>query len=167
MLGALAVAGCAAGGPEAAQAWALEDGVVTKAEYHKAVGGFLTCLREAGYEVTEPVISPMDGLTLLYDIVPSGEPAAWNEKLESCNHRHLSHIEPAYVEAIEHVMDESLRQGVAQCLAKKGITAKGSERNATDFVAASGNRPLVVMECVTTTARAIFPGLPNELKVVY
>lgn len=163
------VAGCSGGasGPEDHQAWALGDGAVSQQEYHTAVDSFITCMRTAGFTVTKPVLSPIDGLTLLYDIVPSGEPAVWNETLESCNQRHLSHIEPAYVESAPHVMQPLLRKAVAKCLARQGVSTKGSESNATEFVAATGNRSLLVMKCVTTTARTLFPELPHRLRVLY
>ena len=46
---AVMVAGCSGGatGPQQYQAWALDDGVVSKEEYHTAVSEFITCVRAA------------------------------------------------------------------------------------------------------------------------
>lgn len=149
------------------QAWALGDGTATQAEYHTAVERFISCMHDAGHGSTEPIVSPIDGLTLLYDIVPDGDPVAWNETIEACNARHLSHIEPAYVESQEHVMDVSLRQGTVDCLMRQGVTLSGHERNVTDFVTAAGGRTPMVLSCVINTARALFPKLPSDVKILY
>src|SRR5687768_11150508 len=58
----------------AGQQWALGDGVVSAAEYRTAVERFRACVQAGGYQVGTPVTSPIDGLSLVYDITPSGEP---------------------------------------------------------------------------------------------
>jgi hypothetical protein len=153
--------------PQQEQAWALGDGIVTQEEYHTAVDRFISCMRDAGFDSTRPVLSPIDGVSLLYDIVPGGDPAVWNKTIDSCNALHISHIEPAYVESQEHVMAAPLRQGVTDCVASKGIRRAGSERNVTDFVSAAGGQVPTVMECVVNVARELFPELPSDLKILY
>lgn len=97
-----------------------QDGVVTLAEYHMVVDRFITCARDAGYEVSEPVLSPIDGLRLLYSIAPSGEPRIYNDAVQSCNLSHISLTEPAFVESQSQVMNETLRQAVVTCLQDQG-----------------------------------------------
>jgi len=151
--------------PESAQGWALDDHVVTQDEYRAAVTGFISCMAAAGYQSTEPVVSPVDGITLLYDITPEGDPKIWNEKIETCNLLHLSHIEPAYLESRQQIMDESLREATITCLDNQGIGMTGRERVVADFAAAAGERTQTVMECVTDSARKLFPELPDELTI--
>jgi hypothetical protein len=163
-----AVGSCSASvDAEQAQAWALGDGIVTQEEYHTAVDRFIACMRDAGFESTKPIVSPIDGATLLYDVIPGGDPAAWNETIDRCNTHHVSRIEPAYVESQDHVMVAPLRQAVAGCVTSKGFKLAGEERNATDFVAAAGGQARPVMECVVEMARELFPELPSDVKVLY
>lgn len=172
---AVAVTGCSlatgAGGqgpasvdPLQEQDWALGDGVVTVMEYHMAVDRFVTCVRDAGYEVSEPVLSPIDGLSLLYDIVPSGEPRIYNDAVQSCNLSHISLTEPAFVESQSQVMNETLRQAVVECLRGQGITVTGEERNATEFAAVTRNNQ-VTLNCVFDSTHKLFPELPDVLTV--
>jgi hypothetical protein len=152
--------------PQRTQAWALGDGVVTKEEYTAAVKAFRGCITAAGYRVSEPMISPVDGLTLLYDLLPSGDPKVWNKAIEACNLRHISHIEPAYVEGHTQMMAVRLRAATANCLTRQGIALKGGEKNLADFISAAGmRRRQSVMDCVVKAARELFPNLPDELVI--
>lgn len=172
---AAAAAGCAPdagrsvrGAPEETslpgQQWALEDGRVDAAEYGRAMNEFISCVRGAGYEVTDPVISPIDGLSLLYQITPSGDPASYNEAVQRCNLSHLSMVEPTYVESHPKVMEETLRSAVVRCLRGRGRTASGDERNATELAEAARDEPAVV-ECITESRVRLFPELPDEAVV--
>lgn len=150
--------------PEA-QAWALDDGVVTESEYRSAIDGFVSCMRDAGYAISDPVLSPVDGLTLLYDLDPSGPPDAWNKKVEECDASYVSQIEPTYVEARDQVMEPSLRSATARCLSDKEIKLSGKEQNVKEFSDSANDPGNVVMQCVTTAMRELFPGYSNYLKV--
>ncbi|MGH3930712.1 MAG: hypothetical protein ACRDTF_12120 [Pseudonocardiaceae bacterium] len=151
--------------PDVEQAWALGDGMVDQYEYRTAMERFVSCLADSGYQVTAPVLSPIDQLTLLYDIVPEGDPDTWNRNVETCNLRHFSHIELTYVEAREQVMDDSLRSSAASCLSGKGVVLTGGERNVEDFVIAAGGDGATAMDCVLVSARRLFPGLPSVVKI--
>lgn len=150
---------------EKAQAWALSDGVVTEAEYRTAIERFISCVRDAGYEVTDPVLSPIDRLTLLYDLTANGDRERWNKRIEYCNDTEVSYIEPRYVEAREQVMEPSLRAASAECLNHRGFELTGNERNVRDFVKATNGSTATVMECVTPALQRLFPNVPGFLKV--
>jgi hypothetical protein len=165
-----AVSGCAAadarGGQENSgdislpgQAWALGNGKVTAAEYRTAVDRFVSCVRDAGYPVSEPVLSPADNLTLLYDITPSGEPDRYNKAVQDCNLSHLSLIEPTFVEARRQVMDRSLRAAVGACLRRQGVSLTARERSLSDF-AVSAKADTKVVDCVTGQWANVYPELP-------
>ncbi len=151
--------------PPTAQAWALDDDTVTEHEYQKAIGDFVACIKAAGYDASTPVLSPIDGLTMLFDLKASGDMNVYNTKMETCNQTHLSHIEPAYVEQRRQVMDTRLRDATARCMTDKGIKLTGREANAGDFAAATHNAMATVMECVRPAAHELFPNLPTEIKV--
>ena len=143
----------------------MADGVVSEDEYRKAIDGFVSCVRDAGYPVTDPVLSPIDGLTLLYDLAPSGDPDAWNKKTEDCNQAHVSHIEPAYVEGRKQTMAPALQAATVKCLRGKGFALPDKERDVKDFVEATDHVGNAVMECVTTAMEREFPAMPDLLKI--
>ncbi|MFE3716374.1 hypothetical protein [Streptomyces cyaneofuscatus] len=146
--------------PLPGQEWALEDGKVTAAEYRTAMTRFVSCVRDAGYSVSDPVRSPADNLTLIYDMTPSGDTDVYNEAVQDCNLSHLSLIEPTFVEAHPQVMDEALRVAVRGCLAGQGIPVTAEERNLTDF-ATSAEDETKVVDCVTAQWGSVYPKLPT------
>jgi hypothetical protein len=154
--------------PLQAQAWALGDGVVTEDEYRTAVEKFRSCMKDSGYTVTPPVLSPIDGLTLLYDAIPTGDVKTWNVKIEECNLTTVSHVEPGYVESHTQVMDEKVRRATIDCLVAKGIKTSGTERNIQEFQAvAAKNKKETIMGCIMKSARDIYPDLPHQITVRY
>ncbi|MEV6331596.1 hypothetical protein [Streptomyces sp. NPDC051909] len=167
------VAGCAQalpadGGRESGdiplpgQEWALKDGRVDAAEYRTATGRFVACVRKAGYPVTEPVVSPADRLTLIYEITPSGDPTTYNNAVQDCNLAHLSMVAPTYVEARPQTMDAPLRTAVGDCLRRRGVRLTAGERNLRDFARSAGDETWVV-DCVTSVWQKVYPDLPAEV----
>ncbi len=148
----------------AAQAWALNDGTVTDEEYRQAVDGFAKCVREAGFPVADAVLSPVDGLTLLYGIPPTGDPDAWSKAVEDCNLAHISHVEPTYVEAREQKMTPELRDATARCLRDERVRVAGTERNVKEFVDTAG-KSAEVLKCVSASAQRLYPDLPGFLRI--
>lgn len=148
----------------AAQDWALADGAVTDGEYRQAIDGFAKCVRDAGFPVDDAVLSPVDGLTLLYGIPPTGDPEAWSKAVEDCNLAHISHVEPTYVEARDQRMTPELRDAAVKCLRAKDVRANGTERNVKELVDTAG-QSTDVLDCVSGSARQLFPELPGFLKI--
>jgi hypothetical protein len=146
------------------QVWALEDGAVTGDEYHTAVDRFLACVRQAGYGTGEPARSPVDGVTLVYDMDRTGDPQAFNNSVQACNLAHVSAIEPAFVESQPQTMDDRLRREVARCLRSKGHAVSGRERNARELAAAAVDGT-VVIDCTADALQFLYPGLPSEVTV--
>ncbi|WP_143036065.1 hypothetical protein [Lentzea fradiae] len=139
--------------------------MVTETEYRTAIDGFVSCMRKFDYDVTDPVLSPIDGLTLLYDLHPTGDPDTWNKNLDGCDSSFVSQIEPVYVEARTQVMEPSLRDATAQCLAERGADLGGEERNVKNFVDTTGNSDNIVMRCVSDAMKRLFPDYPGFLKI--
>ncbi|MER5227208.1 hypothetical protein [Streptomyces flaveus] len=173
--GILAAVGCtpttAGGGQEnpsdaplPGQHWAVHDGRVTAAEYRTAVARFISCVRDAGYTVDDPVRSPLDNLTLIYDITPSGDPDVYNQAVQNCNLSHLTMIEPKFVEAHPQVMDKPLRTAVSTCLRRQGISLTRREHSLPDFAASTGSKTTIV-DCVTQNWARVYPELPATLPI--
>lgn len=150
---------------KAAQAWALGDGIVTDAEYRGAADKYIGCMADAGYSATKPVVSPIDGLTLLFDIEPFGDPAVYNEKLDYCNGQHFSWIEPTFVEARKQVMAAPLREATVACLRDKGFKPTGAESSVGEFRKTADDSVDAAMACVMSAAAALYPELPETLKI--
>ncbi|MFV2084750.1 hypothetical protein [Micromonospora sp. LOL_021] len=178
VLGVALVAGCARGAEESpssepvsgenypeSQDWALADGVVSADEYVQAIDKYVSCVRNSGYRVTDPVQSPIDGLTLLFDITPEGDPGLWSATVEDCNVDHLSHIEPAYVEAHDQSMTIELRDVTAECLESNGVAVSKLEQNVVDFVSSAKGNTKLVMSCISTSMKTLYPDMPGFLKV--
>ncbi|MFP3969416.1 hypothetical protein SMC26_44475, partial [Actinomadura fulvescens] len=102
-----------------------------KTEYSTAVDHYRACVTSAGYQVTPAVLSPVDGLTMQFEAKLSGDPTVYNQAVDDCNHRHLSHIEPAYFERHTQVMNTRLRSATAACLAGKHAVVTGKEKKHT------------------------------------
>jgi hypothetical protein len=148
------------------QAWALADGMVTDAEYRSATTKFTACIKKAGLRVTTPQISPIDGITLLYDIAETGDPDKWSKNVEACSETEVSQIESEYLAGHRQLMDPRLRIAVTACLSAKGFPLKGLEQNVADFVQATkitDGQP--VNECVSRTFPKVFPDAPEVIKI--
>jgi len=148
-----------------AQAWALDDGVVTPLEYRAAVEKFVSCLTTSGYNAAIVSLSPIDNLTWLTHLVPSGDPTVYNTQVQRCNLASLSGIEPKYVESHVQVMEESLRPRVRECLSARGVKTTGSETNAPQFNVSAGEATGAVVECILKTARDRHPDLPPVITI--
>ncbi|MFJ7042891.1 hypothetical protein ACIQVC_05730 [Streptomyces sp. NPDC101112] len=168
-----AVTGCAparpGGGQESSgdiplpgQEWALKDGKVSTAEYRTAMDRFISCVRDAGYPVSDPVRSPADNLTLIYDMTLKGKPHVFNTTVQRCNTAHLSLIEPTFVEAHTQVMATPLRAAVSECLRHKGVALTRREHNLMDF-AFSAQSETKVVDCVTKRWTKVYPTLPTAV----
>lgn len=138
----------------AEQAEILGDGVVTASEYEAAIDRTIACIRSAGYEVSEPVINPTDGLSLIIDL---GDAPAGPDVL-SCQEEQQSLVEGAYRSTQVHVMDARV-MGVAQtCLQGMGFTVTGNETNASELVDSIGvGHAGPLTECVAEGVRQFFP----------
>jgi len=148
------------------QAWALADGIVTDAEYRGATGKFTACIKKAGLRITTPEVSPIDGITLLYDIAETGDPDKWSKNVEGCSEAEVSQIESAYIGERRQLMDPRLRIAVANCLSTKGVQLKGLEQNVADFVQATKTTDgRAVTECVSVTFPKVFPKAPQVIKI--
>jgi hypothetical protein len=167
---AILLAGCAVGGRGgAAPTASTSPPRVDDATYHAAVTLLLDCMRRFGYEVTGPVVSPLDGIQLLRSVAPpdSGSVDIYNARLEACERKsELARIEPAYLEQHTPVMAKRMRPAASRCLAAQGVTPTGRETTYTDFVSRA-RRPSDFNHCATEAARRLYPDLPEEIVVFY
>jgi len=62
-------------------------------------------------------------------------------------------------------MDTSLRRAVSQCLRKRDLRPRESDRSFPDFLAVShtAEEKNIVLGCVITTTHRLFPELPDNI----
>lgn len=143
--------------------------VASEAAYRTAVTSFLTCMRDYGYRVSGPVVSPLDRRTLLRDVVtPSdGRPAEYNARLTGCEERaELPVVEPAYLATHPPSLHPALLGDAAECLQRQGVRSRGGEVAYGDFVR-QAPVPSDFGQCLTSAMRREFPGLPDRITVFY
>jgi hypothetical protein len=162
-LAVLLLAGCAGAGGQGPST------PPSAAEYRAAVMAFLTCMKGYGYQVSGPVLSPLDQVMLLRDVVtPSdGRPAEYNDRLAGCEQdAGLPTIEPAYLQARPPSLHPRLRDDALACLGHQGVTPHGGEQAYGDY-ARQATTTQDFGQCLTKAMRTEFPGLPPRITVFY
>lgn len=118
---------------------ALQDGVVSLAEYRAAVEGLRSCWLQLNIATSEPYIDPIDGIQFLYEPIVIGElPEGASELQEVCRARHLNDVEYAYVSTREPRMDTRLMSAIVGCLALAGYQTSGVHVSLQDLSEAVG-----------------------------
>lgn len=109
----------AAGHAESAEM--LADGIVDKADYDKAFGNLVGCMRDGGYDVSDPVISPADGLSFTFEYDPQGRDLReMSEDSLACEQKYWFAISAGYMATNEQRMEEPLRASMQRCMKTAG-----------------------------------------------
>ncbi|BEL06199.1 hypothetical protein Q0Z83_043900 [Actinoplanes sichuanensis] len=141
----------------------------TEAMYRDAVTTFLECMKDFGYQVSGPAVSPLDQRMLLRDVVvPSdGRPDEYNRRLAGCDRKaKLGTVEPAYLGSHQPSLHPRLRDDAVACLHRQGVTAHGAEVTYGDYV----SQATVTQDfgqCLVGAMQAAFPELPPRVTVFY
>lgn len=148
------------------QAALLEDGVASAEDYDEAFRLMRGCMEEGGVTLTEPVVSPADGLRYIWDFDANGlAPEAIDELQLECESVYWTSVSAAYPDTHAHVMDEPLRLAAIECLRAEGYELSGEERNfvelAGDPEADGGVRREAAADCVFREAHELYPELPS------
>lgn len=108
----------------------LSDGVIDKADYDQAFTNLEQCMTGLGYTVTDPVVSPADGLSLLFGYVNPGRAP---EKLDSdsleCETKFWAAVTTVYTNTNEQTTEEAVRVAAIDCLNAKGFKVPAEARN--------------------------------------
>lgn len=142
------------------QADILSDGVVSAAEYDSAFQELRRCLEAAGFEVTAPLISPVNGFTYEY-VADFGdrEMSGALKDLDSCEASHFSSVARAFSLSNIPEMESSLARAVFDCLERKGLDTRGDEANLRQFVESVGEE--AALSCTLESAQVLFPDYPS------
>lgn len=115
----------------------LRDGFVDKGDYDKAFANLERCMTDLGYTVTEPLISPADGLSFLFEY---GNPGRAQDKFQSdsleCETKFWAVASAVYLNTTEQVTEEAVRVAAIECMNKKGFDVPQDAKN---FKAMSGD----------------------------
>ena len=151
---------------------ALEDGVISMDEYLLAAGRYQTCLRELGIVIGGPGLSPVDNVSLLWDLpddVAGGEDVAAGSKVCA---DHWLPVAGAYLDSHEQRMNDDLQKSVSTCMTTAGYDLSGEEETVPDFMgpsssnAAQTRRQADAEQCIIRSSQQLYPELPG-VTVVY
>lgn len=136
----------------------LQDGRVTKDEYELAVSATINCYRAQGHNIADPVLSPVNGLILLFN--KPAQSSNVSSAPVDCSDIYLRLVERSYRETHENRMNKELRDRVSECLRDRGLRPSGDEDSADDYYAEFGERNFGDMiECIGEEASKLFPHL--------
>jgi hypothetical protein len=144
----------------------MKDGEVDREDNDAAFRLMRSCMSDGGVELTDPVVSPADGLRYIYDLVPNGlAPKAIDALQRRCEEQYWTTISSAYADTNPHVMDEALREAALACLDDHGYEMTGDESNFKEMVgdpdSDNGKQRDQAAACIFDAAHELFPDLPS------
>ena len=144
----------------------MKDGVVDLRDYDSAYRQLRACMEEGGVVVTDPVVSPADGLRYIFEFDANGlAPAVVDELQRECELLYWVPVNAAYTDTNPAVMAEALRLAALECLEGAGFEVTGDERNFPEMVgdpeADAGEQREAAAGCVFDAAHELYPDLPN------
>jgi hypothetical protein len=144
----------------------MKDGVVDLEDYDTAYRQLRACMEEGGMLVTDPIVSPADGLRYIFEFDANGlAPEVVDEVQRDCEAQYWTPLNAAYGDTNPAVMEESLRRASLECLEQAGYDMTGEEQNFAEMVgdptADEGEQREAAADCVFEAARKLYPDLPN------
>ncbi|MDQ4502613.1 hypothetical protein [Sinomonas sp. ASV322] len=144
----------------------LADGVIDKAEYDKAFNNLSRCMSDGGYKVTDPVISPLDGLSFTYEYDAQGRDLrAMSEHSLACEQRYWLPVSAAYMATHEQRMEEPLRISMQSCMNAAGYDIPDDARTframAGDPFSEDGSRDRTAMGCFSEGMARLYPAIKS------
>lgn len=140
---------------------ALSDGEVTPSEYQESIDRTRACLRDMGIDTTEPMLNPVDSLTLLFDFATS-EDAVKATEGPTCQDEYQNLTEIAYLSTHQARMDAAFSALLKACVEAQGATIEGTPDRYREYVDAVGQENLdLLVGCATESARTINPNAPS------
>jgi hypothetical protein len=151
------------------QVAALEGGEISAATIREFERGLDDCYRSHGVWVGEPVVSPIDGWSIIrdssYDGLDIENDEALNEALGACYEEwEIGFLQMAYEVTHDDVMAEPLLHWMRECCADAGLEVSGDERNARDFAAVDGiqgGNIGAVRGCIESGMAELYPEIPG------
>lgn len=141
------------------------DGEVSADEYREGVDMFVTCMTDRGYTTTDPVVSPVDGLSIIVEPDPSGKSSdVYGADLEECR-MYMGALEAMFPITHTQVMDEPLLVAVTACLTGKGEIVPEGARNYPEMQPADfefdSPWKRAFDQCLVDNVFTLYPDLPG------
>lgn len=141
----------------------FDDGVVDATDYELTFNAYLSCLQSRGYETSDPVLNPADGLRFILWYQSEGKSEAEQLKDEEDCGDDLREVEAMYSATAVQVMDAELRAGVIGCMQETGLEIDLEARNYPEFVQSSdqsGEWHQGFATCLGEVGQHLYPDLP-------
>lgn len=148
-----------------ANAQAMEDGELTEDEYRAAARRYQECYRDEGIVLPEPILSPVDNVTLEWDFPDTAfsSDAQISEALEICTSQ-WTPVSLAYGATHEQHIDPLLLAATRECLQDAGFDTPDDAARVADLVGDpsndSGQQRSATEKCLIDEAFELFPELP-------
>lgn len=143
------------------QARMLADGSVSEAEYLQAVDEVRACAERDGNGISEPVLSPIDNLTLEFGF-PQGalsDDEVWSMS-DRCLQQWFWTVHTGYLVSHDARMDTDLLEASVECMAEQGFTLAGDLRNARDLaVRVPREGEAALADCIADAVARLRPDL--------
>ncbi|CAN3702713.1 hypothetical protein MMX123_02743 [Microbacterium sp. MM2322] len=143
----------------------VADGDVSADDYQAGFELFSDCMNAQGQTVSEPHLSPVDGMALVWEATPGAGRAAteYSADLADCYDPYGT-LEAIYNETGPGQMDEPLRAATQECLAAEGYQVPDTALNTTDMRAYVDGDPVeqltVLTDCIVPAATKLYPDIP-------
>ncbi len=139
------------------------DGEVTGEEYREGVDMFVTCMNDRGYTTTDPILSPVDNLSIMVEPDPAGKSMdVYGPDLEECR-MYMGQLEAMYPITHTQVMDAPLLVAIKACMAEVGEPVPEDASNYPEMKPAdlTFESPwnIVFGECLTKNVFTLYPDL--------
>lgn len=154
------------------QAEAMRDGTVDAQEYANAFENFSACMSELGYAAPATWISPMDGVTIIFEIDPGGRSDdQQSEDSLACQDKYFSMVAGAHQDTQPYEMDEGIRLAAIQCLRSEGFALDGEEDTPLEmagpgWMLSDGTRSdqwRAAVKCLQLSQFELFPEIPYSV----
>jgi hypothetical protein len=142
------------------QAEIFSDGIVSEDEYRGAFRMLQACYAEIGVTASEPIVSPVDGHTLVFntDLGGLSEEAAL-PPLYTCDERFWMLVDAVYSYSNPQVMEPALLQAVKECIRVDGGDPPEDAKSVPELV--DGDNPGPVDTCVHTQMAKLYPEITS------
>lgn len=141
----------------------LDDGDITRVELDEAARGFQDCYLAQGLTLDDPVLSPVDNVTLEWPF-PEIPQDSNSEAVTKCSQQ-WSIAAAAYSATHESFMEPGLSAYVAECLVDQGYEINSEASKVLDFVGDplkdNGAQRAAAEQCIYDGALKLFPDLPG------
>jgi len=145
------------------QGGALEDGVITASEYRAAFDALRSCVEDAGPTVSDAVISPIDGYSLVFSYDAAGvDTTAAVDIYDRCEGRHWQPLAQLYSAVSTSSMNPDLASAVSDCLAtqEQAVPTEATSLEAFFDQRNDAEHQQKVVDCISDEVSRLFPDLP-------